>query len=198
MEGFAQIDEYHHLQIAEKEAVQAVRDAEQDVVELLGHRAREEQCVVIMTPFSDIAQVKKDSLTPEVSKVETDYLSPYFPPGVKPRQHLTRPQMIVVRENCMQALKEKLVGRAAIIQARYEEETSTLARNRANFERDREGMTVAEEEEYEKATEQAVFRIRILEERHAYHEEQSLKRYAEMNEKLRADPRLHELYTTKE
>ena len=69
MEGFAQIDEYHHLQIAEKEAVQAVRDAEQDVVELLGHRAREEQCVVIMTPFSDIAQVKKDSLTPEVSKV---------------------------------------------------------------------------------------------------------------------------------
>lgn len=51
-----------------------------------------------------------------------------------------------------------------------------LAKNRANFERDREGMTVAEEEEYEKQAEQAVFRIRILEERHAYHEEQSLKR----------------------
>lgn len=69
MEGFAQIDEYHHLQIAEKEAIRAVREAEQDVVELLEQRAREEQCVVIMTPFSDIAQVKKDALTPEVSKV---------------------------------------------------------------------------------------------------------------------------------
>lgn len=61
-------------------------------------------------------------------------------------------------------------------QERYEEETSQLAKARANFERDREGMTVAEEEEYEKACEQAVFRIRILEERQAYHEEQSLKK----------------------
>jgi hypothetical protein len=69
MEGFAQIDEHHHLQIAEKDAIQAVREGEQDVVELLEQRAREEQCVVIMTPFSDIAQVKKESLTPEVSKV---------------------------------------------------------------------------------------------------------------------------------
>jgi hypothetical protein len=51
-----------------------------------------------------------------------------------------------------------------------------LAKNRANFERDREGMTAAEEEEYEKACERAQFRIRILEERNAYHEEQSLKR----------------------
>lgn len=176
MEGFAQIDEYHHLQKSEKEAIQAIREAEQDVVELLEQRAREEQCVVIMTPFSDIAQVKKEALVQEVSKVEADYLSPYFPPGIKPRQHLTRPQMLVVRDNCMRALKERLVGRAGIIQARYEEETSMLAKNRANFERDREGMTVAEEEEYEKQAEQAVFRIRILEERHAYHEEQSLKR----------------------
>jgi hypothetical protein len=51
-----------------------------------------------------------------------------------------------------------------------------LAKRRANFERDREGMTVAEEEDYEKYCEEAVFRIRILEERHAYHEIQSLKK----------------------
>ena len=75
MEGFAQIDEYHHLQIAEKEAIQGVREAEQDVVELLAQRAREEQCIVIMTPFSDIATVKKESMAPEVSKVSTTSLS---------------------------------------------------------------------------------------------------------------------------
>lgn len=72
MEGFAQIDEYHHLQKSEKEAIQAIREAEQDVVELLEQRAREEQCVVIMTPFSDIAQVKKEALVQEVSKVPLD------------------------------------------------------------------------------------------------------------------------------
>lgn len=69
MEGFAQIDEYHHLQIAEKESIQQIREGEQDVADLLEQRAREEQCVVIMTPFSDIAQVKKDHDVQEVSKV---------------------------------------------------------------------------------------------------------------------------------
>ncbi|XP_073387425.1 dynein regulatory complex subunit 7 isoform X5 [Physcomitrium patens] len=198
MGGFAQIDEYHHLQIAEKESIQGVREAEQDVIELLEQRAREEQCIVLMTPFSDIAQMKKDDLVEEVSKVETDYLSPHFPVGIKPRQHLSRPQMLIVRENCIRALRDKHVARAAIIQARYEEETSALAKARANYERDREGMTVAEEEEYEKSCEQAIFRIRILEERHAYHEEQSLKRYAEMNEKLKNDERLADLYTSED
>lgn len=51
--------------------------------------------------------------------METDYLSPYFPPGVKPRQHLTRPQMLMVRDTCMRALKERLVTRAGIIQVSW-------------------------------------------------------------------------------
>ncbi|CAK9197764.1 unnamed protein product [Sphagnum troendelagicum] len=69
-----------------------------------------------------------------------------------------------------------------------------LAKRRANFERDREGMTVAEEEQYENYCEQTVFRIRILEERHAYHEAKALEKYKEMDAKLRNDPRLTELY----
>jgi hypothetical protein len=52
-----------------------------------------------------------------------------------------------------------------------------LAKRRANFERDREGMTVAEEEQYENYCEQTMFRIRILEERHAYHEAKALEKY---------------------
>jgi hypothetical protein len=63
-----------------------------------------------------------------------------------------------------------------IEKSRYEEETSMLAKRRANFERDREGMTVAEEEQYENYCEQTVFRIRILEERHAYHEAKALEK----------------------
>lgn len=64
------MDEYHHLQLAEREAIQGVRDAEQEINDLLEVRAREEQCVVIMTPFSDVALVKKES-TPqeEIAKV---------------------------------------------------------------------------------------------------------------------------------
>lgn len=73
------MDEYHHLQLAEREAIQGVRDAEREINELLEVRAREEQCVVIMTPFSDVALVKKDaSPQEEIAKVHLSIYTPTF------------------------------------------------------------------------------------------------------------------------
>jgi hypothetical protein len=51
-------------------------------------------------------------------------------------------------------------------------------------------MTRQEEEEYEKTTEESMFRIHILEQRLKKHEEQALQKYYEMDGKLRGDPRL--------
>lgn len=73
------MDEYHHLQLAEREAIQGVRDAEREINELLEVRAREEQCVVIMTPFSDVALVKKESSPQEeIAKVHLSIYTPTF------------------------------------------------------------------------------------------------------------------------
>lgn len=64
------MDEYHHLVQAEKEAIQSIRDADREINELLQQRAREEQCVVIMTPYSDVAQIKKEEVSQEdIAKV---------------------------------------------------------------------------------------------------------------------------------
>ncbi|KAI5079565.1 hypothetical protein GOP47_0005044 [Adiantum capillus-veneris] len=194
---FDKLDEFHSLVMAEREAIKSVRDTEREIEEILQQRLREEQNVVLITPYIDIACVKEDDLSQEAEdaiKLPTDYLSPFLPPGVRPRQKLTRQQMLDVRDSCLKALKERLVNRATIIQTRYDEETSALSKRRANFERDREQMTVEDEETYNLDCENALFRIRILEFRAKQHEEEALKKYLELEKKLQNDPRLARLY----
>ena len=54
-------------------------------------------------------------------------------------------------------------------------------------------MEPADEAEYERYCQEAMFRIQILEQRLDRHTELSLKKYAEMDARLRADPRLVKL-----
>ncbi len=98
-----------------------------------------------------------------------------------------RPQ---VREKCLRALKDRLIERANIIQARLDEDTANLSKRQAAFNRDRDQMSQEEEEEYERAVEESMFRIHILEKRLKRHEEQALHKYYELDQKLRSDSRL--------
>ena len=56
------------------------------------------------------------------------------------------------------------------IRARHDEETAALAKRQANFQRDRDQMSRAEEEDYDKACDESMFRIHILEQRLKRHE----------------------------
>jgi hypothetical protein len=60
----------------------------------------------------------------------------------------------------------------------------------AHFQRDRDQMSREEEEEYEQACEDSMFRIHILDKRLKRHEEAALQSYYELDNKLRHDPRL--------
>ena len=60
----------------------------------------------------------------------------------------------------------------------------------AHFQRDRDQMSREEEEEYEQACEDSMFRIHILDKRLKRHEEAALQSYYELDTKLRHDPRL--------
>lgn len=75
-------------------------------------------------------------------------------------------------------------------QARLDEESSALAKRQQNFNRDRDQMSAEEEEEYERASEESMFRISILEKRLKRHEDQALHKYYELDHKLRTDTRL--------
>lgn len=89
----------------------------------------------------------------------------------------------------MDALRARLVERANIIQSRLNDENAKLGREQERFQRSqREGDLSTEE--YEKYCTEAMFRIQILEQRLATHEEAALRKFAELDAKLAGDERL--------
>jgi hypothetical protein len=58
-------------------------------------------------------------------------------------------------------------------------------------------MDAADEAEYERYCQEAMFRIQILEQRLDRHTELSLQTYAEMDARLRDDPRLKNLNSSR-
>mmetsp|Transcript_46212 Transcript_46212/g.88190 ORF Transcript_46212/g.88190 Transcript_46212/m.88190 type:complete len:1493 (-) Transcript_46212:386-4864(-) len=190
------LEEWQSLVLAEKECTQNIRDVEKECKSIVHQRNKDEQNIAQITPYYDVVRVKHDESdeegTGEDDKVEHDYLSPFLPATVGGRQ-LTKDDALKVRENCLKALKDRLIERANIIQARHDEETAALAKRQTNFQRDRDNMGRPEEEEYEQACEESMFRIHILEQRLKRHEEQALQKYYDLDAKLRSDPRLNML-----
>jgi len=189
------LEEYQALLLAEKDCVQAIRDSEWEFNEIFRTRTNQEQNITLETPYYDVVRIKaEESEEEEEEKTEAsyDYLSPFLPPLIG-MQQLTREQAFEVREKALKALKDRLIERANIIQARLDEDTANLSKQQQNFQRDREAMPQPHEEIYEKAVEESKFRIHILEKRLKRHEEQALYKYYELDHKLRSDPRLEAL-----
>ncbi|CAG9466922.1 unnamed protein product [Pedinophyceae sp. YPF-701] len=187
------LEEYQALVQAERETVQSIRDMEADVRELLLNRVREEQVMVLVTPYFDIIRELREDSDSEVVDEEQalyDYLAPYLPAVIGPRRPLSVDEAKDVRSKVMKALTERLLAREAIIKSRIEEEKAALQKKQANFQRDRDQMTREEEEEYEHNVEESMFRLHILEQRLKRHQEEALLKFYELDQKLRADPRL--------
>jgi hypothetical protein len=118
-----------------------------------------------------------------------DYLTPFlagFNAGP-----LDEKQASQVKEECLNALKERLLERAVIIEKHLEAETQKLAQKQRNIiGRAASGGQVEAEEAWHKFHEEALFKIDILKDRLARHEEQAVTRYYAMVEQLNRDPRL--------
>ncbi|GLI65995.1 hypothetical protein VaNZ11_009689 [Volvox africanus] len=191
----ALLEEYSALLVAEKDCLQSVRDSEWEISEITRTRTNQEQNITLETPYYDIVRIKAEESEEEeeeAAEAAYDYLSPFLP-TLLGTQQLTRTQALEVREKALKALKDRLIERANIIQARLDEETAALAKRQQTFHRDRDQMTATEEEEYERQTEESMFRIHILERRLRRHEEQALHKYYELDAKLRGDSRLQSL-----
>ncbi|PNW72944.1 hypothetical protein CHLRE_14g612700v5 [Chlamydomonas reinhardtii] len=188
----ALLEEYSSLLVAEKDCLQWVRDGEWEISEIIRTRTNQEQNITLETPYYDIVRIKAEESEEEeeeAAEATYDYLSPFLP-TLLGTQQLSRGQALEVREKALKALKDRLIERANIIQARLDEESAALAKRQQTFHRDRDQMSAAEEEDYERQTEESMFRIHILERRLRRHEEQALHKYYELDAKLRADGRL--------
>lgn len=127
-----------------------------------------------------------------------DYLYTYLPDEFK--EYASDPALMakplpqniamVVRGAALDALRGRLVERASIIASRLEGESEHLKRRRALYNKNAEQLSASDREQILREIREAVFRIDILEMRSRKHEEDSLRRFAELEAKLRADPRL--------
>ena len=179
-------EEHMQLLHLERECTNGVRDVEKEVAEIVQQRIKDEQAVTLVTPYYDIVHEQLEHSDGEEEAVEAaverDYLTPFMPPGIG-HKPLDKAQAKEVREKCLKALKDRLIKRANIIQTRHDDETAQLAKRQATFQRDRDTMSHAEEVDYETACEEALFRIRILEQRLMHHEEQALQKYYKLDER---------------
>jgi len=217
----------------EKQLMSKVKDRERDMQELLLGLHREKQIVVLHKSIYDIAfeqardqisSVTKSSEKPMAHTTETkfgskdrhvdyhDYLVPFLN-SYQAGKPFSRKQALQIKEECLKALKERLLERANIIQAHLDSENEFVrARLLAHEKRVAEltavvqagnlqeaGSASAEEataelgkekEDFAKFHEEATFRIGILQARLARHEEQSLQKYSQLDAKLWSDPRL--------
>lgn len=133
---------------------------------------------------------KGDANAETASATSIDYLTPYLPQeGNRPIEVMTVEEAKSANDNCLKALKERLVERANIIQRRLDKENEALAKRQAAFQRSRDA-TEGADEEYEKFCVDAMFRIQILEQRLQKHEDTAMSKYEALIRKLQEDPRL--------
>ncbi|KAL4152038.1 hypothetical protein PRNP1_008973 [Phytophthora ramorum] len=184
----------------EKDCYSAVRHSDIETQDILKIRKREEMAIALEISFfdsnEDEAQAKDKEDAKELdkrAKNEVDYLSPFLQ-SIHASGDLSKEDAQTVRDMCLRNLKERLLERANIIQGRLDKENTLLAKRQAAFQRSQREHDQGTDEEFERFCSETMFRIQILEQRLASHEETALQKYAEMDKRLHGDPRLRVLH----
>lgn len=192
-------DEVAEVWAAEKACYGEIRNSERETSEVLQSRRIEEGRVLLDRSVFETASARaqeaaagrkedKEEEQIVVDPNHVEYLTPFLQdlpdPSAPSREQASRS-----RTNCLAALKERLLERADIIQKRLDDENQKLAKKQAAFQRSRDHVEGADEE-FEQFCSKAMFTIQILEQRLAQHEVSALQKYADMDAKLRNDPRL--------
>ena len=192
-------DEVAEVWAAEKMCYGEIRNSERETSDILQSRRIEEGRVLLDRSVFETATARaqeaaagrkedKEEAQVVVDPNQVEYLSPFLQDLPDPANP-TREQASKSRTNCLAALKERLLERADIIQKRLDDENQKLAKKQAAFQRSRDHVEGADEE-FEQFCSKAMFTIQILEQRLAQHEVSALQKYADMDAKLRNDPRL--------
>jgi len=186
-----------------------VRSSKREIELILKARQDEEaEITVTKTIFEQVrareGKPKKDEQEEhhEETTEKADYLTAFLPKGVKGAAvdadggglELSKDEAQKAADNCLNALKKRLVERASIIQRRLDSENEKLSKRQALFQRSRDASESVDDE-YERFCQEAMFRIQILEKRFQKHEETAFQKYEEMIARLDADPRLAARHT---
>ncbi len=128
--------EKEHIMQCEKDCYTSVRHAELETQDILKSRKKEEGTVILDRSVFDTAREsanderQQDARVEEVDETDArrvDYLTAFLHQVVDPT-NLTREEAQKARDNCLKALKDRLLERANIIQQRLDEENASLAK----------------------------------------------------------------------
>jgi len=193
------------LQRAENKCHQAVTNSMRETADILKLRAREEHNIQLAVSFYDTVrnqsgralrdenENKKEEETGDA--VEIDYLAPFLAQLDDDRAELSFEEAQQVREECLKDLKQRLIEKANLIQSRFDQETDELQQRQLWYQQNQTTLEANEEAEYVAYCNDAMFRIHILEQRLNRHKEVAPRRYVELDQRLRKDPRLIHLHS---
>jgi hypothetical protein len=195
----------HELVHKEKEAMTTIKDRETHLFKLLQRMMRDRQGVFLDRDIYDVAhelakekEHEREAKTDDAAAQEYDYLSPFLQQFQHaPGKPLTQRQALQAKDECLLALKKRLLERANIIQQHLNDENEKLTQRQALFKR-QAGTGADLTAEFTQYYEEAAFRIDILRARLGHHEEKALKKYLDLDTKLREDPRLAILHQREE
>mmetsp|Transcript_23324 Transcript_23324/g.50572 ORF Transcript_23324/g.50572 Transcript_23324/m.50572 type:complete len:767 (+) Transcript_23324:47-2347(+) len=164
----------------EKEALNSIRAINTDMLRLCRLRYKEENDNKPYKTCKTEQEEMKDNEECDGAK-NTDYLSPFLV-EVRNIELLSSEEATQIKEACLDALSERLLQRAQMMQSRLDEERRLLSETsdgRGNDDMDKESMdSVASD------------RIRMWEESLENHEAASLEIYSALKARLDADVRL--------
>lgn len=192
------------LLYAEKKCLDKIRQSEDETREILDERLNEEVTSNLLVSVYDTQrnekakqrreELEKQQKEEELRKrdMELDYLAPFLARIGTP-DRLTRNDAFKVKEECLNDLKQRLIDKANLIQARFEKETSELQKKQGWYQENQMNMTKEDEEDYLNFCSEAMFRIHILELRLNRHKEMAPHKYMQLDEKLKKDPRFSDL-----
>uniref|UniRef100_UPI00398E8984 dynein regulatory complex subunit 7 isoform X2 n=1 Tax=Pristiophorus japonicus TaxID=55135 RepID=UPI00398E8984 len=186
---------------AQAASMQGVRDSEHEERQFLKDRAAERRANELSISVYDTERNEKakehrrDQMRFEEeqrkrrAEEELDYLAPFLARQGQPRR-ITKKIALVLRNDCLTDMKQKLIDKANLIQSRFEKEALELQNKQQWYQQNQISMTKEDEQAYLSYCSEAMFRIHILEVRLNIHKETAPIKYLALEDKLRRDVRL--------
>ncbi|XP_053575515.1 dynein regulatory complex subunit 7 [Bombina bombina] len=193
------------LQQEEQKSKNLVRKSEAEVLAILSARVQEEADPKLTISIYDTERNEKSKAQRDAQEhamqeerkrqaiLEMDYLAPFLAQLGEPEK-LTRLQAQQVKEECLKDLKQRLIEKANLMQARFEKETQELEKKQQWYQQSHSSMNKEDEESYLEYCSEAMFRIEILKKRLSRHKALAPQKYLTLEERLNKDPRLCESF----
>ncbi|XP_078262293.1 dynein regulatory complex subunit 7 [Rhinoraja longicauda] len=189
------------LMKAQTTSMQAVRDSEHEIREILKDRAAERRANELSISVYDTERNEKakehrrtqmrieEEQRLRRAEEEVDYLAPFLARLGQPKK-ITKRVAMTLRGDCLADMKQRLIDKANLIQGRFEKEALELQNKQQWYQQNQISMTKEDEQAYLSYCSEAMFRIHILELRLNKHKEIAPTKYLALEEKIRKDSRL--------